>query len=73
MNGVYKKMLGNSKVEMYEGQGKVIDPHTVEVLEYDGKVKRFTAKNILISTGGRAVLLNIPGKVSNMDLSFGAT
>jgi glutathione reductase (NADPH) len=63
LNGVYKKMLHNSKVEMYEGAGKVIDPHTVEVTETSGEVKRFSAKHILIATGGRAVLLDIPGKV----------
>jgi glutathione reductase (NADPH) len=28
----------------------------------DGEVKHFTAKHILIATGGRAVLLDIPGK-----------
>lgn len=63
LNGVYKKMLNNSKVEMYEGAGKVIDPHTVEVTETGGQVKRFSTKHILISTGGRAVRLDIPGKV----------
>lgn len=63
LNGVYKKMLNNSKVEMYEGAGKVIDPHTVEVTESGGEVKRFSTKHILIATGGRAVLLDIPGKV----------
>jgi glutathione reductase (NADPH) len=62
LNGVYKKMLNNSKVEMYEGAGKVIDPHTVEVTETGGQVKRFSTKHILIATGGRAVLLDIPGK-----------
>jgi hypothetical protein len=31
----------------------------------DGEVKHFTAKHILIATGGRAVLLDIPGKVGD--------
>lgn len=63
LNGVYKKLLTNSKVDMYEGGGKIIDPHTVEVQETGGKSKRFTASKILVATGGRAVRLNIPGKV----------
>ena len=63
LNGVYRKLLTGSKVDMYEGGGKIVDPHTVEVQETDGKSKRFTTKRILVATGGRAVLLNIPGKV----------
>ncbi|KAG0576369.1 hypothetical protein M758_5G090400 [Ceratodon purpureus] len=62
LNGVYRKLLTGSKVDMYEGGGKIVDPHTVEVQETDGKSKRFTTKRILVATGGRAVLLNIPGK-----------
>lgn len=63
LNGVYRKLLLNSKVDMYEGGGKIIDPHTVEVQETDGKSKRFTTNKILVATGGRAVPLDIPGKV----------
>lgn len=63
LNGIYRKLLLNSKVDMYEGGGKIIDPHTVEVQETDGKSKRFTTNKILVATGGRAVPLNIPGKV----------
>jgi len=59
---VYKKILANANVEMYEGEGKVFDTHTVELTTPDGEVKHFTAKHILIATGGQAVLLNIPGK-----------
>ncbi|CAM6017421.1 unnamed protein product [Sphagnum balticum] len=62
LNGVYKKILASAKVEMYEGEGKVLDAHTVALTTPDGEVKRFTAKHILIATGGRAVLLDIPGK-----------
>ncbi len=61
---MYKKILANANVEMYEGDGKVFDTHTVELTTPDGEVKHFTAKHILIATGGRAVLLNIPGKAS---------
>jgi glutathione reductase (NADPH) len=50
---------------MYEGEGKVLDAHTVALTTPDGEVKHFTAKHILIATGGRAVLLDIPGKVGD--------
>jgi hypothetical protein len=55
---VYKKIIANANVEMYEGEGKVFDTHTVELTTPDGEVKHFTAKHIL------TVLLNIPGKAS---------
>jgi len=61
LNGIYKKLL--SKVEVYEGFAKIIDPHSVEVRETGGSIKRFSAERILVATGGRAVHLNIPGKV----------
>lgn len=62
LNGVYKRMLDNAKVTTFEGFGRVIDPHTVEVESDNGEKKQYTTKYILIATGGRAVLLNIPGK-----------
>lgn len=63
LNGVYKKLLSGSNVDIYEGAAKIIDAHTVEVQEIGGKAKRYSTKRILVATGGRAVLLDIPGKV----------
>ena len=57
-------MLDNAKVTLYEGLGRMIDPHTVEIVDSQGGVQRHTTKYILIATGGRATLLDIPGKVS---------
>eukprot|EP00775_Hariotina_reticulata_P007825 gene7825-8022_t len=45
-----------SGVELLEGRGQVVDPHTVEV---DGK--KFTAKNIVVATGGQSSGIPIPG------------
>jgi glutathione reductase (NADPH) len=64
LNGIYKRILAGAGVTFIEGAGRVIDPHTVEVQYPDGQAKRFTTRHILIATGGRAVLLDIPGKVS---------
>ena len=63
LNGVYKKLLSGSKVDIYEGAAKIIDLHTVEVQEIGGNSKRYSTKRILVATGSRAVLLDIPGKV----------
>jgi glutathione reductase (NADPH) len=51
LNGVYKRLLRDSGVQLIEGRGRVVDPHTVEVAG-----KRYTAANILIATGSRAQL-----------------
>ncbi len=56
LNGIYINMLKNSGVTLYEGFGRIVDPHTVEV---DGK--RYTARNILIATGGWPSLPPIEG------------
>ena len=45
LNGVYKKLLDGANVAYFEGFGKVLDPHTVEV---DGK--RFTVGLIVMET-----------------------
>ncbi|VAI09178.1 unnamed protein product [Triticum turgidum subsp. durum] len=54
--GIYKNILKNANVDLIEGRGKVVDPHTVSV---DGKL--YTAKNILIAVGGRPSMPDIPG------------
>ncbi len=53
---IYLRLLHDSKVEVIHGRGKLIDAHTVEVGD-----KRYTAKYILIATGGWPELPEIPG------------
>ncbi|KAL6902402.1 hypothetical protein ACP4OV_005278 [Aristida adscensionis] len=54
--GIYKNILNNAGITLIEGRGKIVDPHTVSV---DGKL--YTAKNILVSVGGRPSIPSIPG------------
>ncbi len=56
LNGIYQRMLDNSKVELYRDYAKLLDPHTVEV----GNSK-ITADKILIAVGGHPVRPDIPG------------
>ncbi|MFO0593240.1 MAG: glutathione-disulfide reductase [Polyangiaceae bacterium] len=56
LNGVYKRLLRDSGVTMIEGRGKIVDAHTVEVAG-----KRYTAKYILVATGGRPHKPEVPG------------
>ena len=48
LNGIYSRMLDNSGVELYEGYGKFVDSHTIEVGD-----KKITAEKILIAVGGK--------------------
>ncbi|XP_076930606.1 glutathione reductase, chloroplastic-like [Bidens hawaiensis] len=57
LTGIYKNILNNAGVKLIEGRGKIVDPHTVDV---DGKL--YTARNILVSVGGRPFIPDIPGK-----------
>ncbi len=56
LNGIYQKMLDTSKVKIFQGRGKFVDNHTVEVGE-----NRVTANKILIAVGGYPVKPNISG------------
>lgn len=57
LNGIYRNLLVNSGVTLLEGHAQLRGAHAVEV---DGQ--RFTAKHILIATGGWPQLPDIPGK-----------
>lgn len=56
LNGIYRNLLVNSGVTLHEAHAKIVGPHEVEV-----NGERFTAKNILIATGGWPQIPHIPG------------
>ncbi|KIH83183.1 glutathione-disulfide reductase [Pseudomonas batumici] len=56
LNGIYRTLLVNSGVTLLEGHGKLLDPHQVEV-----NGQRYSAKHILIATGGWPQIPDIPG------------
>ncbi len=56
LNRVYLGLLDNAGVDLHMGRGRLIDGHTVAVGE-----QRFTAEKILIATGGRPWVPDIPG------------
>ncbi|MES2911797.1 MAG: glutathione-disulfide reductase [Pseudomonadota bacterium] len=57
LNGVYVQLLDNSGVKIIKGWARLLDAHTVEM---DGQ--KFTAKHILISTGGTATVPAVEGR-----------
>lgn len=56
LNGVYLRLLRDSGVKVLEGRGRIVDAHTVEV-----GGERYTARHILVATGGRPQRPEIPG------------
>jgi glutathione reductase (NADPH) len=64
LNGIYKRLLSNAGVKLYEGEGKVAGPNEIELTQLDGTKLKYSAKHILIATGSKAQRPNIPGQVS---------
>jgi glutathione reductase (NADPH) len=56
LEGIYRRILRDNKVDLVEGKGVLADAHTIEV---DGKA--LTAERILVATGGKPTLPKIPG------------
>jgi glutathione reductase (NADPH) len=56
LSQIYINMLNNSGVEIINGRGIVVDPHTIEV-----NGRRCTAENILVAVGGWPETPRIPG------------
>ncbi|AEF99404.1 glutathione-disulfide reductase [Methylomonas methanica] len=67
LQGVYQGLLDNSGVTIVTGQAKLLDAHTVSVGE-----QQFSAERILLATGGRPWIPDIPGKqfISTSDDMF---
>jgi glutathione reductase (NADPH) len=57
LEGIYRKLLDGSDVEIFDTRATVKDPHTVTTA--DGR--DITAKHILVATGGRPVVPDMPG------------
>ncbi|WP_192980814.1 glutathione-disulfide reductase [Pseudomonas sp. EggHat1] len=57
LNGIYRNLLTNSGVSLFEGHARIVDAHTVEV-----NGQRHSAERILIATGGWPQIPDIPGR-----------
>lgn len=56
LNGIYDNLLDNAGVDVIEGRGKILDPHTVEVAG-----KTYSAERVLIAVGGWPFVPQFPG------------
>ena len=57
LNGIYLDLLTNAGVQLITGWAQIIDGHTIEVSGV-----RYSAKNILIATGGTPLAPEIDGR-----------
>ncbi|UUZ74564.1 glutathione-disulfide reductase [Polaromonas sp. P1(28)-13] len=57
LNGIYVQLLETADVTIVKGWARLLDAHTIEIDD-----QKFTAKNILVSTGGTATVPEIPGR-----------
>lgn len=57
LNGVYRKLLEGSGVQVMDGHAKILGPHEIEVAG-----KAYSTKHILVATGGWPHVPDIPGK-----------
>ena len=57
LNDIYRNLLVNSGASLLEGHARILGPHQVEV---NGQA--YSARHILIATGGWPLLPDIPGK-----------
>ncbi|MDO8448183.1 MAG: glutathione-disulfide reductase [Rhodoferax sp.] len=65
LNGVYLQLLSGTGVQVLNGYARLLDAHTVEVdVSADGRIdqQRFTAKHILIATGGKPHVPHMTGR-----------
>ncbi len=57
LNGIYLQLLTGAGVQIIEGWASLVDAHTVEVAG-----QRYSAKNLLIATGGTPSVPDIAGR-----------
>jgi glutathione reductase (NADPH) len=61
LNGIYERILTSAGTTIHKGYATLMDRHTIEVKAMNGDINRYTAKNILLATGGKVDRPTIPG------------
>ena len=56
LEDIYRTLLKSAGASLYEGRATLVDPHTIEIA-----ARRYTARHVLVATGGRPVRPEIPG------------
>ena len=61
LNGIYQRNLGNDSIEILHGWATFTGERKVSVKSEDGNETEYTADNVLIATGGRPTIPDVPG------------
>jgi len=56
LEDIYRTLLKSAGASLYEGRATLVDSHTIEIA-----ARRYTARHVLVATGGRPVRPDIPG------------
>ncbi len=56
LEDIYRTLLKSAGASLYEGRAFLVDSHTIEIA-----TRRYTARHVLVATGGRPVRPDIPG------------
>jgi len=67
LNGIYERNLAKEGVEYHAGWAELVDAHTVRVKSASGEVYDLPADQILVATGGKPTIPNIPGAELGID------
>jgi glutathione reductase (NADPH) len=60
LNKIYAGLLTGAGVTLMQGRAKVVGPHEVAVT-VEGTTQTYHAKTILVATGGRPTMVDVPG------------
>ena len=64
LNEIYQRNLDLDEIKMFQGHGRLVDAHTIEVVDpHNESAERIAieGRHILIATGGRPSIPDIPG------------
>lgn len=61
LNGIYERNLANDKVDYIRGRAHFASANQIDVVDASNETTSYTASKILIATGGRPFIPNVPG------------
>ncbi|MBA3979302.1 MAG: glutathione-disulfide reductase [Alcanivorax sp.] len=62
LNGIYERMLVQAGVEIFVGHGRIEAANRVSVTAEDGTCEMLTGQHLLIATGGKPHVPDVPGR-----------
>ncbi|MCD6663322.1 MAG: glutathione-disulfide reductase [Comamonas sp.] len=62
LNAIYENLMTGAQVNRMQGHASLVDAHTVQVRHDDGRLTQHSAATVLIATGGRPWLPEVPGR-----------